>query len=110
MNHEGVADAGVVGLPDDVDGELPLAFVVLKPECNVSAEEIITYINGEIVIIDVFHGDSFHFPNSSFVISRTGEVMDEEKLRGGVRFIDRIPRNELGKINRPQLLKMLRTS
>jgi len=84
MNHEGVADAGVVGLPDDVDGELPLAFVVLKPECNVSAEEIITYINGE--------------------------VMDEEKLRGGVRFIDRIPRNELGKINRPQLLKMLQTS
>ena len=67
MNHEGVADAGVVGLPDDVDGELPLAFVVLKPECNVSAEEIITYINGEIVIIDVFHGDSFHFPNSGGV-------------------------------------------
>ena len=34
-------------------------------------------------------------------------VIDEEKLRGGVRFIDKIPRNELGKIVRPALSKLL---
>lgn len=33
--------------------------------------------------------------------------MDEEKLRGGIRFIDRIPRNDLGKIIRPELSKLL---
>ena len=34
-------------------------------------------------------------------------VVDEERLRGGVRFIDQIPRNELGKIVRPKLREML---
>jgi len=34
-------------------------------------------------------------------------VVEEEKLRGGVRFIDKIPRNELGKIKRPQLAKLV---
>lgn len=35
------------------------------------------------------------------------KVMDEEKLRGGLRFIEKIPRNELGKIIRPELMKLL---
>jgi acyl-coenzyme A synthetase/AMP-(fatty) acid ligase len=33
--------------------------------------------------------------------------MDEEKLRGGIRFTDKIPRNDLGKIIRPELMKLL---
>ena len=33
--------------------------------------------------------------------------MDEEKLRGGVRFIEKIPRNDLGKIVRQELMKLL---
>ena len=33
--------------------------------------------------------------------------MDEERLRGGVRFTGRIPRNDLGKIVRPELMKFL---
>lgn len=31
INHEAVADAGVVGVPDDFAGEVPAAFVVLQP-------------------------------------------------------------------------------
>lgn len=46
LSHQAVQDAGVVGLPDDVDGELPVAFVVLKPERSASAEEIIEFIAG----------------------------------------------------------------
>jgi len=34
-------------------------------------------------------------------------VADEERLRGGIHFIDQIPRNELGKIIRGKLLNML---
>ena len=34
-------------------------------------------------------------------------VVDEERLRGGVRFIDEIPRNELGKIVRRKLMNLL---
>jgi acyl-coenzyme A synthetase/AMP-(fatty) acid ligase len=32
-------------------------------------------------------------------------VIDEEHLRGGVRFIEKIPRNDLGKIVRHVLMK-----
>jgi hypothetical protein len=34
--------------------------------------------------------------------------MEEEKLRGGIRFIEKIPRNDLGKIVRPELMKLLK--
>lgn len=33
--------------------------------------------------------------------------MDEEKLRGGIRFVDKIPRNDLGKIARLELMNQL---
>ncbi len=32
LSHESVADAAVIGIPDDYAGELPIAFVVLKPD------------------------------------------------------------------------------
>lgn len=32
LGHPHVADAGVVGLPDEFAGELPLAFVALQPD------------------------------------------------------------------------------
>lgn len=43
--HECVAEAAVVGVPDPKVGEYVKAFVVLKPECRgrVSAEDIISY-------------------------------------------------------------------
>jgi acyl-coenzyme A synthetase/AMP-(fatty) acid ligase len=46
MAHPAVEDAAVVGLPHDIDGEWPLAFVVLSPETHVTAEELIAYMNG----------------------------------------------------------------
>jgi len=81
MTHPAIEEVGVVGLPHEVDGELPLAFVVLRKGQSATAQELIDYTN-ELVV-------------------------DEEKLRGGVRFIEKIPRNELGKIMRPNLSKLL---
>ncbi|EFX71605.1 hypothetical protein DAPPUDRAFT_59924, partial [Daphnia pulex] len=82
MTHPAVEDAAVVGLPHDIDGEWPLAFIVLSPEMqHVTTEELIAYMNEK--------------------------VMDEEKLRGGIRFTNKIPRNDLGKIIRPELMKLL---
>ena len=43
-----------------------------------------------------------------FTFSHLAKVMDEEKLRGGIRFIDKIPRNDLGKIIRPDLMNLLK--
>ncbi|XP_057377827.1 uncharacterized protein LOC130699600 [Daphnia carinata] len=82
VSHPAVEDAAVVGLRHDEDGERPLAFVVLSAKKEVSADELMAYVNDK--------------------------VMDEEKLRGGLRFIEKIPRNDLGKIIRPELMKILK--
>ena len=46
LTHPAVEDAAVVGLPHEVDGELPLAFIVLKAGQTATAEEIIQFISG----------------------------------------------------------------
>ena len=45
MTHPAVKEVGVVGLPDEVFGELPLAFVVLREGATATAEELINYTN-----------------------------------------------------------------
>lgn len=54
LTHPSVADAGVVGLPDDVDGELPVAFVVLSQPAT--EQELVNYTNGKIFLT----GGSYH--------------------------------------------------
>jgi 4-coumarate--CoA ligase len=48
LDHPAVADAAVVGIPDDAAGELPRAIVVKKDGHTVSELEIINYIKGLI--------------------------------------------------------------
>lgn len=72
-----VADVAVVGIPDSLAGELPRAFVVLKPNTKMDEEQITKYVNPKVA----------HY----------------KKLKGGVKFIDAIPRNPNGKILRNEL-------
>lgn len=44
IQHPAVADVAVIGIPDDVSGELPKAFVVLKPGIEASAEALSSYV------------------------------------------------------------------
>ena len=46
FSHPAVADVAVVGLPHELDGDLPLAFVVLKSGQATTADEIIRHTNG----------------------------------------------------------------
>jgi len=46
MTHPAIEDCAVMGL-HDMHGELPLAFVVLRPEVDVTSEEVIQYTNGD---------------------------------------------------------------
>ena len=44
MSHPGVADCGVVGIPDVTAGELPHAWVVPKPDVKVTEKEIVDFV------------------------------------------------------------------
>ncbi|XP_049877771.1 uncharacterized protein LOC126374996 isoform X2 [Pectinophora gossypiella] len=82
LQHKGVADCGVVGLPDETAGELPLAFVVPQPGHKPSEDELVKYV--------------------------ASKVSPAKHLRGGVIFINEIPKNASGKILRRELRAMLK--
>ncbi|KZS14605.1 4-coumarate--CoA ligase 3 [Daphnia magna] len=75
--HPGVLDVAVIGVPDDAAGELPRAYVVKKPGVALSKEEIAEFVDAKV---------SHH-----------------KKLKGGVHFLDAIPKTNTGKILRREL-------
>ncbi|XP_039266694.2 putative 4-coumarate--CoA ligase 1 isoform X2 [Styela clava] len=79
LGHPGVGDAGVVGIPDQLCGELPKALVVRKLP-SVNSDELLELVKGELV--------------------------DYKQLRGGIQFVDKIPKSKVGKIDRIKLKKM----
>ncbi|XP_063926362.1 luciferin 4-monooxygenase-like [Zophobas morio] len=78
---EGIKDVAVIGKPDSRFGELPTAAVVKEQGVEITEIEICEYL-------------------AKF-------VCDEKRLHGGVRFVDDIPRTNLGKIRRQELMKQL---
>ncbi|XP_059160340.1 uncharacterized protein LOC131943956 isoform X2 [Physella acuta] len=74
LGHPDVQDVAVIGVPDDQAGELPKAFVVKKPGSKLTEKEV-----------------------ARFVEER---VSHTKKLRGGVQFVEDIPKNPSGKILR----------
>lgn len=81
-SHPSVRKAAVIGIPDEENGHLPLGVVILK-----SPREPVT---GTIL--------------QSFVDDK---VADYEKLRGGVKIIDKFPTTPTGKIRKWLLQDMI---
>ncbi|XP_012942880.1 probable 4-coumarate--CoA ligase 5 [Aplysia californica] len=74
LGHSEVADVAVIGKPDENAGELPTAFVVRKKGSEVTEQDIVQFVQER--------------------------VAPSKRLRGGVQFIDEVPKNPSGKILR----------
>ncbi|XP_033228925.1 luciferin 4-monooxygenase-like [Belonocnema kinseyi] len=48
LSHPEVRDAGVTGKPDEVSGEVPIAFIVRQPGSTISASEICQFVKVEV--------------------------------------------------------------
>lgn len=74
LTHSDVQDCAVIGIPDELAGEVPRGYVVLKNDKNVKENDIAKYIENK--------------------------VAPHKKLRGGVEFVSEIPKSAAGKILR----------
>jgi acyl-CoA synthetase (AMP-forming)/AMP-acid ligase II len=76
LEHQSVAEVAVIGIPDKVRGQVPKAYVVLKPghEGQVSDSDLKDYVKGE--------------------------VAEWKQLRGGIEFVSDLPKISIGKIDK----------
>ena len=77
ITHPNIDDVAVIGVPDLDAGELPKAFVVRRG--NVTADAIMEFV--------------------------AKKALPQKKLRGGVEFVEQIPKSASGKILRRMLRK-----
>jgi acyl-CoA synthetase (AMP-forming)/AMP-acid ligase II len=67
IQHPAVKDAGVIGIPDERAGELPVAFVVKQPNQNVTEEELVRYISGNVDTITMCNSSRLEIFQKMFV-------------------------------------------
>jgi len=78
-DHPAVAEAAVIGIPSEAWGETPLALVVRRAGCDISAEALMTWAN-----------------------ARLGRI---QRL-GRLEFLDALPRNPAGKVMKRELRRL----
>ncbi|EIM79653.1 acetyl-CoA synthetase-like protein [Stereum hirsutum FP-91666 SS1] len=87
LTHPDVADAGVIGIPDDYAGEVPLAFIALRPAtaANIAADQ---------------SGAAEKAVRKS-IFKHVSQAKSSYKwLTGGIVFVEAIPKSTSGKILR----------
>ncbi|KAJ2953350.1 hypothetical protein O0L34_g940 [Tuta absoluta] len=133
LQHGAVQECGVVGKPDEAAGELPTAFIVLKPGAKATEAKILEFTNNQVGLV-LQHGavqecgvvgkpdEAAGELPTAFIVLKPGakateaEILEftnnqlskEKRLYGGVIFIDEIPKNASGKILRRVLKQKLR--
>ena len=82
ISHPDIEDAAVIGVPNLEAGELPMAFVVRKANTTLKERDVEIFVDENVAAY--------------------------KKLRGGVQFIDEIPKSLSGKILRRELKDKVR--
>jgi len=78
--HEAVLEAAVVGAPDPVYGEIPVGYIVTYPDAAVAPDELLEHCRRDLTKI---------------------------KIPVAIHVMDHLPRNAVGKIDKPALRKSL---
>ncbi|XP_014261977.1 4-coumarate--CoA ligase 1-like [Cimex lectularius] len=81
LEHKAIAEVAVIGVPHEIYGEVPKAFVVKNKGYDISENEIISLLRSE---------------HSSY-----------KQLRGGVEFIEQLPKSPSGKILKKKLRELV---
>lgn len=84
----GVRDCAVIGVPDKFSGESPKAYVV-KADQNLTPDDIIKFVKG----LPLKSCPSF---STVVILVILGRVSNYKQLRGGVEFLDEIPKSPSG--------------
>lgn len=76
---QGVGEAAVVGVPDERWGEVGRAFVVLKPGCTLSAEEVLEHCRRQLARFKV--PKSVVFSDQPLPRNAAGKILKRELIR-----------------------------
>lgn len=75
--HPAILDAVVIGIPHSKCGEVPKAFVIRRPESNLSEVDVQLFV--------------------------AKQVIKYKQLTGGIQFVDHIPKSATGKVLRREV-------
>jgi len=74
--HDAVLEAAVIGVPHEIYGEVPVAYVVTYPEASVTVEDLLALCRGNLTKI---------------------------KIPTAIHIVPELPKNAVGKIDKPAL-------
>jgi long-chain acyl-CoA synthetase len=81
LKHEKVLEAAVIGIPDPLQGERLVAYIILRPNTNVTTEELVSFCR---------------------------QYLAEYKVPSQIEFVNVLPKNMLGKVLRKDLRNTVR--